>query len=77
VLHIEKYIAGERAVEVETPSPVEGYALVEHGRMGELQTRYVLADCVTDAEAATAASGWGGDAYAIIARGDVTGHGPQ
>lgn len=69
VLHIEKYLAGEGAVDVGTPPPVDGYALVERGRMGELQTRYVLAECMADPQANRAAKGWGGDAYSIVARG--------
>jgi hypothetical protein len=69
VLHIEKYVAGEGAVEVLTPKPLDGYTLVGHGRMGELQTRFLLAECMTDSEAAEAAAGWGGDAYAIVTRG--------
>jgi hypothetical protein len=69
VLHVEKYIAGEGAIEVQTPKPLEGYTLVGRGRMGELQTRFLLAECMTDEEAAQTAAGWGGDAYAILTRG--------
>jgi hypothetical protein len=69
VLHIDKYIAGEGPIDVEVAAPVDGYTYVERGRMGELQTRFLLADCVTDAQAASAATGWGGDAYAVLARG--------
>lgn len=69
VLHIEKYIAGEGPIEVRTPASIDGYAYVERGRMGELQTRLFLAECLADPEAASAASGWGGDAFAIVARG--------
>jgi hypothetical protein len=69
VLHIEKYVAGEGPIEVRTPAAPAGYTLVETGRMGELRTRFLLAECTTDEAAAEAAAGWGGDAYAIGVQG--------
>jgi len=69
VLHIEKYVAGERAIEVRAPGAPDGYLAVEHGRMGELQARYFLAECVATSRAEEAASGWGGDAFQIATQG--------
>jgi hypothetical protein len=69
VLHIEKYIAGEGAIDVRAGAAPQGYAVVERGRMGELRTRFVLAECVMDRDATEAARGWGGDAYTVVARG--------
>ena len=69
ILHLEKYIAGEGAIEVRTPAVPEGYARLETGRMGELRTRFFLAQCMPHTEATESASGWGGDAYTIAAQG--------
>jgi hypothetical protein len=69
VLHVEKYIAGEGAVDVRAPAAPEGYVSVESGRMGELRTRFFLAQCAPDWIATASASGWGGDAYTIAAQG--------
>jgi hypothetical protein len=69
VLHIEKYVAGEGPIDVRAPSAPAGYALVETGRMGELRTRFLLAECIGDRGATDAARGWGGDAFAIGSQG--------
>jgi hypothetical protein len=69
VLHVEKYVAGEAAIDVRPPAPPDGYARLEIGRMGELQTRFFLAECAPDADAKDAARGWGGDAFLVAARG--------
>ena len=69
VLHVEKYVAGEAAIDVRAPAAPEGYAPLELGRMGELRTRFLLAQCMTDTEAKEAARDWGGDAFMIAARG--------
>jgi hypothetical protein len=68
VLHPEKYLAGEQAVPVNAPAPPAGYELLVNGRVGELQIRVVLEQCVPHAQAAEAAAGWGGDAYAIVGK---------
>jgi hypothetical protein len=66
VLHPEKYVAGEPAIPVRSPAAPDGYRPVSTGRMGELQTRALLAGCI-GAEAARAVSeGWGGDAFTIV-----------
>jgi hypothetical protein len=69
VLHVEKYVAGEAAIDVRAPAAPAGYAPIELGRMGELQTRFLLAQCLTDAEARDAARDWGGDALLVAAKG--------
>lgn len=70
VLHIEKYIAGEMPVPVDWPLPPAGWQPVVAGRMGELQTGVILAQCLPAEDAALAATGWGGDAWAIVADSD-------
>jgi hypothetical protein len=66
ILHPDKYLAGERAIEVAPPKPPPGFELVTSGRMGELQTRITLERCNSRADAERAAAGWGGDAYSIV-----------
>lgn len=65
VLHPEKYLAGEGAVPVTAPAPGPGYEPIASGRLGELQTRTVLGQCLPRDRAATAAAGWGGDAFTV------------
>jgi hypothetical protein len=66
VLHPEKYLAGERAIEVPAPKPPPGFETLASGRMGELQIRITLERCSSRADAVEAAAGWGGDAYSIV-----------
>jgi hypothetical protein len=66
VLHVEKYLAGELAIEVKTPATPDGYARDVHGTMGELATRVFVAQCSTESEAAEAARGWGGDSFSVV-----------
>lgn len=70
ILHPDKYLAGELPIDVAAPAPPAGWARPVVGRMGELQTRVVLAQCMPEAEANEASQGWGGDAYAITAKED-------
>lgn len=69
VLHVEKYLAGERAVGIRPIEAPDGYMSVASGRMGELQTRYFLAECVLPHDAEEAARDWGGDAFLIATQG--------
>lgn len=48
ILHVEKYLAGEGPIDVRAPGAPEGYSRVESGRMGELRTRFFLAQCTRD-----------------------------
>ncbi|MCA9597634.1 MAG: hypothetical protein KC776_30185 [Myxococcales bacterium] len=66
VIHPEKYLAGEGAVAVDPPAAPEGYERLVTGRVGELATRVILSRCVDKNQAATAAAGWGGDAFSIV-----------
>ncbi len=66
VLHPEKYLAGELAIPVALPHTPPGYEVLSSGRVGELQTRVILERCMSSADAKKAATGWGGDAYAVV-----------
>lgn len=66
VLHPQKYVDGELPVPVATPTAPEGWNAVAHGTMGELSTAMLLAQCEKVGIANTAASGWGGDAWALV-----------
>jgi len=67
VLHPRKYLAVEapRRVSLQTPPP--GWRVLRRGTMGEWQTAQLLARA---GDASSAAAGWGGDAYALLGRGD-------
>ncbi len=65
VLHPEKYLTGEAAIPVTVPTLPRGYQALASGRLGELQTRAVLAQCLPRDTAARAAAGWGGDAFSV------------
>lgn len=66
VLHPEKYVTGEAAIPVRAPIAPPGYEPINTGRMGELQTRALLSQCMDPRSAAIAAEGWGGDAFTIV-----------
>ena len=66
ILHPEKYVAGELPIPVDAPTAPPGHRLATNGRMGELQLGIFLAQCMGVAEAKQIATGWGGDAYAIV-----------
>jgi hypothetical protein len=65
ILHVDKYLAGEDAVRVQAPGVPPGFRVLGSGRMGELQLRVALAQCVPRPYAERAASGWGGDSYTL------------
>ncbi|MEZ4233512.1 MAG: hypothetical protein R3B89_30320 [Polyangiaceae bacterium] len=68
VLHPGKYVSGEQAVPVAFPGVPQGWQLGLRGRMGELQTRVILENCMDKAIATRAAAGWGGDEFMLIER---------
>ncbi len=74
ILHLEKYDAGElgRVVPIPEGPLVSGDPFVTsfHDIEGEQSLRLWLEEWMSHAEAAEAASGWGGDRLAIFARGD-------
>jgi len=64
VLHPEKYLSGEKALPVTVPSLTAQLGGRKEDRrdvLGELGWRILLAQAVPEAEAETAAKGWGGD----------------
>ncbi len=65
VLHPEKYLAGEQPAAMRALEPPKGYEKVAGGSVGELQIGAILSYCLPVARARAAASGWGGDAYAV------------
>lgn len=67
VLHVEKYLAGEMPIPVESPLAPDGYTRVASGTMGELRTVALLEACGAPVAGAL---GWGGDAYAVVADGE-------
>lgn len=72
ILHPDKWVTGERPVRVTIPRrpPLErSLRSVGGGELGELDTGIVLRTGVSEDEAARAASGWGGGAFAVWQRG--------
>lgn len=68
VLHPDKYVAGIAPATIALPA--SDFEVLSEGRLGELRTRVMLAQC-TDAETAKSASGgWKGDAYRVGRRPD-------
>ena len=65
ILHADKYLAGESAVLVRAPGVPSGFRALGSGRMGELQLRVALEQCISKPIAASAAAGWGGDSYTL------------
>ena len=63
VMHPTKYLRVEQPVAVRPPAVGSGWEVVRRGRMGEWMTGRLVAD-------RAAAAGWGGDAYALLRRGD-------
>ena len=73
VLHMDKYLAGEPAIPVRTPALPEGWRAGPKGTLGELTTAVFLAECMPEAYARVAATGWGGDAYVVATKRADTG----
>ena len=72
ILHPDKWVTGERPVRVTIPRrpPLErSLRSVGGGELGELDTGIVLRTGVSEDEAARAAAGWGGGAFAVWQRG--------
>jgi hypothetical protein len=67
VMHPELYFALETAIEIEPKEiAIDGYLLVEQGTWGERGWRALLDHHLSDAVAAVAADGWGGDHYQVL-----------
>lgn len=71
ILHPEKYLAAERDLpkKVEAPKAPEGWTVLDEDTMGELGIRAYLRHFVENAEADRAGAGWGGDRFALFAKG--------
>jgi hypothetical protein len=67
VIHPEKYLKGEGAIAVREPEAPPGFEKVLTGTVGQLQTNVILGFCLPAERASSAARGWGGDAYAVLA----------
>ncbi len=67
VLHPQKYLSGERPIEVPAPEAPTGYVRIESGTMGELGIGIVLSQCAKEDE--TGATDWGGDVF-LLAESD-------
>ncbi len=72
VLHAGKYFDGELPIPVAVPGAPPGFRRIASGTMGELRTRALLETAIPAERAVFASAGWGGDAYAIVARGERT-----
>jgi hypothetical protein len=70
ILHPEKYLAGEAADPVRAPAAPAGWERIQSGHVGELLLRSMLEVCNERPQAQLAAAGWGGDAFAVLRRGD-------
>ncbi|MDQ3571798.1 MAG: hypothetical protein M3383_02925 [Actinomycetota bacterium] len=69
ILHPEKYIAGEEALDVPVPrSPGREWSRSDTGTIGEWATRQLLTEGNPGIGASIAAAGWGGDRYALFER---------
>jgi hypothetical protein len=67
VMHLDKYVAREPAVEVGLPdTPIDGYENVEESTWGELLFNVMFAQVLGQGAADVAATGWGGDHYRLL-----------
>ena len=70
ILHPEKYIAGEKPRNSPAPDVSskmgKGWTQASNDTMGEFILKTYLEQHLTEAEAATAAAGWGGDGYSLL-----------
>jgi hypothetical protein len=73
ILHPEKYLAGELPVPVRSPATPAGFQSIRSGHVGELLLRAMLEVCNERPIALEAATGWGGDAFTVVSRGDQGG----
>jgi hypothetical protein len=69
VLHPQKYVDGDLPVPVAPPEAPEGWGRVAWGSLGELATAVLLAQCEPSKRADADATGWGGDAWAMVVSG--------
>lgn len=73
VLHPEKWESNEAALVVAAPTAIaigDGWKKDDEDTYGELGFALTFAEWMVDADARTAASGWGGDRTAVYSKGD-------
>jgi hypothetical protein len=68
ILDPERYLMGDKPVEVDLPKLPPGWTERASGRMGELKTRIFLSQWMPFDEAIEASKGWGGDLYVVGGR---------
>jgi len=72
VLHVDRWLAGDRPTTVEFVELADGWDVVYAKDLGELETRIFLAEHLeVPLWAERAAAGWDGDAYRLLRRGDA------
>jgi hypothetical protein len=69
VLHIEKYLAGKKPIDIVLPPTAipNGYSIVASGVLGEIGARSVLEVCGTVADGSADAVDWAGDHFFVVA----------
>lgn len=75
ILHPEKYLDRDEPTTVTLPdleAVLEGYQTLDENSIGEFQTRIMLQNPGDTGTSETAAAGWDGDRYALLASGDDT-----
>ncbi len=73
ILHPEKYLDRDEPTMVTLPdleAALDGYQILDENNLGEFQTRVLLEGGGDTDAAETAAAGWDGDRYALLASGD-------
>ncbi len=74
IMHPDKYAAGEEPIPVSLPPLTDtlgaGWSLADAERLGEFQMILYLSQQIEAEQAEQAASGWGGDAFAVYVNGD-------
>ncbi len=72
ILHPEKYVDRDEPTTVTLPNleaALDGYRILDENNLGEFQTRVLLEGGGDTDVAITAAAGWDGDRYALLASG--------
>jgi hypothetical protein len=77
IIHPDRYFAGDNPQIITLPPLTDtlgvGWSLVEEGGLGEFYMREYLVQQLSQSEVNTAATGWGGDQYAVYWHEDSDG----